>query len=87
MTNDQNIVSLKEQIKALMVEVEKTNQENMSVNKQRDDEMVLLREKVDVTAEIVEKDLAELDVIEKETSDALDKVILEHAEDAGDDDL
>jgi hypothetical protein len=59
----------------------------MAVNKQRDDEMVLLREKVDVTAEIVEKDLAELDVIEKETSDALDKVILEHAEDAGDDDL
>jgi uncharacterized protein YPO0396 len=87
MTNDQNIVTLKEQIQTLMAEVEKTNQENMAVNKQREDEMVLLREKVDVTAEIVEKDLAELDVIENETSDALDKVILEHSEDAGDDDL
>ncbi len=89
MTNDQNqtVQSLKDQIQALMAEVEKTNQENAVDNKKVADEVSAIRKEVDAGVDGLEKDLAELDGIEKETSDALDKVILEHAKDAGERDL
>ncbi len=87
MTDDQNTTKqdLKNQIQALMAQVEKENQENAVVNKQMISEVKELKQKIDVIGADIEKDLNELDKIEKETGDKLDKIILEQAEDAGDD--
>lgn len=89
MTNDQNTPpqSLKDQIQALMAEVQKSNKESAIENKKTSDELDAIKKDFDTAADSVEKDIAELDVVEKETGDQLDKLILENAEDAGDDDL
>lgn len=89
MTNDQNTStqSLKDQVQALMAEVQKSNKENAAENQKIVDDLTSIKKDFDEAADSVEKDLAELDVVEKETGDELDKLILENAEDAGDDDL
>ena len=89
MTNDQNTPpqSLKDQIQALMAEVQKSNKESAIENKKTSDELDAIKKDFDTAADGVEKDLAELDVVEKETGDQLDKLILENAEDSGGDEL
>ncbi len=80
-TNNQNVQALNSQLVDLLDEAKKVNQEIDETNKEAMEEMTDLEVKVGESIKDVEQIYSDLDHIEKDAGDEIDKLVLQQAED------
>ena len=79
--NDEMIKNLTDELNFLLEDTKKRNQEMETIDKDLKEGLNDIERKVDSSVEKLEGIYAELDAIEKEAGDELDKLMMEEAED------
>ncbi len=79
-TKSKKVKDLNSQLNDLLGEAKKANQDIDATNKESEEVMNDLEARVNKSTANVEKICSELDTIEKEAGDKLDKLVLEEAE-------